>query len=341
MPNNSTKTDKSTATREITFDEKNINALREGVSGSKVFISTHGDNSTKVVLTGQQADIDRVKAQVHLYKLGGRILELNLDDDPNPTSLEGRVLMEILIDETQPLQVVESVGSSDIVLENGAIGSQAIVEKIGNGSMYLNFTKDVDMKKLHAVLRGSGLIQLVAPNVKFHSSLQLDAVGSGSIRLHTKQMMALSLASKVTGSGDILVNATNLDTNQLSSMVTGSGAIRYHQAGVIGNHVIDLCGSGKVVSSSLLSEKVLASITGSGEILTQALKALDGTVFGSGTFKVCEPWPEHLHVSPRYEKITHSSKTFKPHPVPTRDLKFGFQKQINLFGDTISINVDI
>ncbi|OQR98779.1 hypothetical protein ACHHYP_07868 [Achlya hypogyna] len=341
------KADKATETADATvtskvvdFEDKHIYALREGVCGSKVFVSTHQEKRTTVKLTGASADIERITAEVRLFKLGGRLLELNRDSS-NAAAAEGRVLMEIFLNESQPLRAMESVGDSDVVLEDGTLHTHATVEKIGSGAMYLHFAKEVDMQQLHTVLRGSGLIQLDAPKLRVQTALQVDVVGSGSTRFHTHQLSAASILTKVTGSGDILFDATNLAVRQLASVISGSGAIRYHNAGTVDQHTMDVCGSGKVIATSLLSERALGSVTGSGEVLTQALKALDGSVFGSGSFKVCEPWPEHLAVTPRYEATQHVAKSFTPHDIPTRDLKFGFQKQFNLFGNAISINFDI
>ncbi|KDO35610.1 hypothetical protein SPRG_00454 [Saprolegnia parasitica CBS 223.65] len=322
----------------LTFNETHVHALREGVSGSKVFVSTHSEKHTTVVLTGAPADLEAIKAQVHMYKLGSRVLDLSRDA---ATVMEGRVLMEIFLDEGQPLRAVESVGSSELVLEDGTLAHHATVEKIGSGAIFVHCTKDVVLQQLHTVLRGSGLIQVDAPNLTLHAGLQVDVVGSGSTRFHTLHLRAPTVATKVTGSGDILLHATHLGADKLMSMVTGSGGIRYYEAGVVGEHIIDVSGSGKVLATSLLAERVLASVVGSGEVLTQATKALDGTVFGSGAIAACDPWPEHVAVSPRLTTTSHVPKSWTPRALPTRDLKLGIRKQLNLFGNTISINLDL
>ncbi|EQC39236.1 hypothetical protein SDRG_03441 [Saprolegnia diclina VS20] len=321
----------------LTFDETHVHALREGVSGSKVFVSTHSEKHTTVVFTGAPADLEAIKAQVHMYKLGSRVLDLSRD----ATTVEGRVLMEIFLDEAQPLRAVESVGSSELVLEDGTLAHHAIVEKIGSGAIFVHFTKDTVLQQLHTVLRGSGLIQVDAPNLTLHAGLQVDVVGSGSTHFHALHLRAPTMATKVTGSGDILLDASHLGTDKLMSMVTGSGAIRYYEAGIVGEHIVDVSGSGKVLATSLLAERVLASVVGSGEVCTQAMKALDGTVFGSGAIAACDPWPEHVAVSPRLTSTMHVPKSWTARGLPTRDLKLGFRKQLNLFGNTISINLDL
>ncbi|RLO01588.1 hypothetical protein DYB28_014156 [Aphanomyces astaci] len=319
-------------TRTWVFKESEVRGLRESIPNGKVFVSCHDSKTvetntgtTLVHATGLAADLEMIQAHVHLHRLGGRVLDLSVDDNPK---LEGRILIEVYVDEANPLTSVESTGSSRVVLEDGSLARSSVtIHKLGSGSVYVNLLNDLGIDELFVTLTGSGTIACMAPQLTITKSLVSTVQGSGGIQFLGNHIRAPSISASINGSGSTLFDAANLVAYDVVSSVVGSGSIRYAHAGSVDQHRLSVSGSGKVVTNALLANSAAVSIVGSGTIVTQAMESLHGAVVGSGSVEYVEPSPKHIQVttSSRGEHVKLAdrkpSKAATPPTVPTRDIE--------------------
>ncbi|ETW03093.1 hypothetical protein H310_05519 [Aphanomyces invadans] len=339
-------------TRSWVFKESDVRSLRESIPG-KVFVSCHDSKSkvaaagtTVVHASGSAADLDAIQARVHLHRMGGRVLDLSVDP---ATDIEGRILMEVFLDETHPLTSVESIGSSRVVLEDRTLAHSSVsIQKTGTGSVYVNYLKDFNVQELYVTLTGSGTIACIVPQLSVSKTLVATVQGSGGIRFHGNHISSASISCTTTGSGSTLFDVANLVSYDVVSTVVGSGTLRYAHAGSVDQHQLTLYGSGKIVTSALLANHAAVSVVGTGTIVTQAMEALHGSISGSGCVEYVKPCPKDMQVTttPARNCTTHvklterkAVKIMDPPPIPTRtveDDSFSFSG--SFFGGRLQVN---
>ncbi|KAF0695390.1 Aste57867_13824 [Aphanomyces stellatus] len=334
---------KAASVRTWQFDDKDVTALREAIPG-KVFVTCHtgaakeaNAGKTIVQATGADADLARIEAHVRLHKMGGKVLDLAMD--AHAAEREGRILMEVFLDDTSPLTSITSSGASTLVLEDGTLSTRAVsIHKAGSGHVFVNVMKEINVQELFLKLTGTGAITVLAPRLQAHDLLDASVSGSGRVGLHIPRIHATNLSCSVTGSGSVLFDAANLISKDVISTVVGSGTVRYLHAGIVDRHRLSVTGSGKILSSAILASSAHATVAGSGDVVTQAMDILHGTIAGSGTVQYVAPVPAAVRVDGNLDGknirlVQHKDVGGVDAPaVPARDTKAGIFFNKSLFG---------
>ena len=172
-----------------------------GISGDLYL--TQG-NEFKVVLVGDEEDLDRITTEVSGNKLRLRTKSSNWGWNFS------KVKVYITLKEFTGLSVS---GSGDAVSEGLLKGNNVDLSVSGSGDMDLRLeATTVDMG-----ISGSGSITLTGKGKSTEMSI------SGSGRLDAADFIVETVAVRISGSGSARVHATR----ELDSRISGSGSIRY------------------------------------------------------------------------------------------------------------------
>lgn len=170
------------------------------------------------------------------------------------------------------------VGSLDVYLVAGSEGNIRI-EAESNLMDYI-ITEVKGNKLKISVEKGYELIESRGKGILIHVPVEdisdISLTGSGNIEGKTF-MTANNLKLELTGSGDIELH---LEANQIRGGITGSGDIALR--GSAEKLDCKVTGSGDFDASKLTAKRVLATVSGSGDIAVNATQGLKAQVRGSG-----------------------------------------------------------
>ena len=171
---------------------------------------------------------------------------------------------------------VDVFGSMDVILEKGTEGTirvttdenihQYVIIESNKGVLNIKIKNNVNIntrKSIHI-------------KVPFTSLDNVSLTGSGYV-LTNNQIKSDQFEAKISGSGEMNLD---IDVNRIDANVNGSGNLK-----VIGTATgldIKVTGSGDFDGGCLVSQKVDAKVTGSGEALVVAKSSIKARVIGSG-----------------------------------------------------------
>ena len=156
---------------------------------------------------------------------------------------------------------------------------QYLITEVKGDKLIIRWKKGVNI----STRRGVHII------VPFENIDQVDLLGSGDI-IADDVIKTSHFSTLLSGSGDIILN---VDAKTVSAKVTGSGNIQL--LGNTHNFNALVTGSGGIQSYKMMSEDVVAKITGSGDIGLFVSNDLDAKVIGSGDI-IYKGNPETQHI---------------------------------------------
>ena len=172
-----------------------------GISGD--LYVTQG-NDVKVVLEGDEEDLDRISTEVSGNKL--RISTKGTNWGWNFSKIKVYITVK-------DFDGISVSGSGDAISQGVLKGDNVDLSVSGSGDMELKLeATDVEMS-----ISGSGSISLVGNG----NSAEMSISGSG--KLDAEDFVVESVELRISGSGSAWVHATK----ELESRISGSGSVRY------------------------------------------------------------------------------------------------------------------
>ena len=169
-------------------------------------------------------------------------------------------------------------GSMDVELVAGTEGKlkveaesnlhEYIITEVSNGKLKISVEDGVNLDPSR-----NYEIKITVP---FKDLEGVSLTGSGDI--YSKELIrAESFKASVTGSGDIQLK---VEAGSVEGKLVGSGDLNLH--GTAGEFECLVTGSGDLDASNLKAERVVATVSGSGDIQVYASESLKSRVSGSG-----------------------------------------------------------
>ena len=174
-----------------------------GISGDLYL--TQG-NTTKVVLQGDEDDLEKIETEVS----GGKLRIRTRNNNWNWNWSNSKIKVYITVKNFEGLNVS---GSGDAVSEGVIRGGDVNLSVSGSGSIEFKLeATNVDMG-----ISGSGSIYLIGKGVSSDLSI------SGSGKLDAEDFIVETTEIHISGSGSARVHATK----EIESRISGSGSVRY------------------------------------------------------------------------------------------------------------------
>jgi len=187
------------------------------------------------------------------------------------------------------LQIIYNPKTADVAITTDSNLLPYIQVYVKNKTLYISKKEDninfsshtkqkitVTTNKLQSlILRGAGDI-VVNDVIKAEIfSLKLDGAGDTELSVNTKN---LTVATHGAG-------YTKLSAHTKTLIATLHGAGNMKLSGDTKTLMVDLHGAGKINTQNLKADKVKASVSGSGDILTNATKKISAVISGAGSIK--------------------------------------------------------
>lgn len=176
-------------------------------------------------------------------------------------------LVKVKTDDNFIESIKASVKNQTLVISSESIISPSVLE------IYIEMS---DISQLE--LSGSGNITI---NEDFEQKVSLWLLNSGSGNISLNTCISKELEIYLSGSGNISINDIDVGTNT-NIRNSGSGNVEIKSGRTLDYFAL-LSGSGSINTSSFVSQKCIASNSGSGSINLRAETTLDATITGSGS----------------------------------------------------------
>ncbi|MEG2242923.1 MAG: head GIN domain-containing protein [Muribaculaceae bacterium] len=253
------------------------------LKGSLKLIYTNGERSLKI--TGPDNIIPLVETNVE-----NGVLTINYKNGTNIGFSRKNDL--VIYASSKSIREANLSGSGDLIIDSNINADSLSLNLWGSGDVLAINTitcastfnanvsgsgdikiATVTAKQARVAVKGSGNIDVNSITAKeLHSSL----AGSGDIDI--KEAMTTDIYNTLRGSGDIKVKA--IKTNGISSSIKGSGDINLE--GTSDSSILTTQDSGTINAYNLLSNQVVATVGGSGNIRCNATTTLNCNINGSG-----------------------------------------------------------
>jgi hypothetical protein len=125
-------------------------------------------------------------------------------------------------------------------------------------------------------VNGSGNLYVESP----WAGQDLNMTISGSGNIEVPEISAVKINMNISGSGN--ARLLNLTAGSLKTNISGSGSVT-GTGGTSGNEQLIISGSGMIDLREVMADTTWATISGSGNIYTWAVRMLDATISGSGS----------------------------------------------------------
>lgn len=202
-----------------------------------------------------------------------------LAQNKNRTTVKGNGNTITKTIETQPYDIIQVVGSMDVILKKGVEGN-------------ISITAEENIVDLVSIESSNGILLIKMENntsinsrkdiniiVPFQEIIEASLVGSGSIT-SVDSINAEIFGCSLIGSGEINLN---IDSKNLDAKVNGSGEMKL--LGSVDSFEIKLSGSGEFDGLDLKSLDTEAYTSGSGNVKITATNSLKARVNGSGSIR--------------------------------------------------------
>lgn len=164
-----------------------------------------------------------------------------------------------------------TIGSTfEVILEGDEYLLDEIVTEVRNGKLSIEYKKPI--KKWNSSKKIT--VNITMPNVE-----GLSVSGSGTITMK-EPLMSDSFVANISGSGNIYLNDVHMKQGKCN--ISGSGDVYLNGNGEINDLEISIAGSGNFEAKDIITDDLIASVTGSGDCKCNVSDNLTANIVGSG-----------------------------------------------------------